>query len=135
MRGERTNGTGRKTKRVYITDLDTGESTVLAAFRFDDDGNVHAQWFSDWFRRDIERHGIAVAAGVFHPRDGADFYDALELAYSQSTLISVAEITDPAAENTPRAANSPRPVSRATPDSTAERTRSRKPSAARRRQR
>ena len=55
---------------------------------------VKAEWHDELFEREIESHGITVAAGTFRPKDGKPFFDNLELSYSQSTLIGVQAVPE-----------------------------------------
>lgn len=84
-----------KIKQVSVRDGLDGPLVPLARFYLDGD-TVITQWQNESYRRDIERNGIIVLASYelkrLRPDDGKLFFDSLDLAYSQSSLMTVEEI-------------------------------------------
>jgi hypothetical protein len=97
--------------------------TELAEFTLSPGGRVTVTWHSHgWFKDLIEHHGIVKAAPnrVLHPKDGVDFFDALPLAFSQSTCVQIEEVTTPPQQDAQQKASPiprPRPSSKRTPTS------------------
>ncbi len=56
---------------------------------------LEANWLPGFelFRKNLEANGIMTAKGTFFPKDGKKFYDNLETAFSNSTLIHVEKIS------------------------------------------
>jgi len=73
-----------------------GSYTLLVTFNLKG-GKVKADWQagSGWFKEDLEHNGIVTADGQFFPKDGKKFFDALPLAFSNSSVIIVHEGTMP----------------------------------------
>jgi hypothetical protein len=76
--------------QVTIYDGNTDTYSVLVLFRMDGK-KLKADWRpdSEWFRKDLEKHGIVTGEGKFFPKDGKRFFDNLQLAFSRSSFIQV----------------------------------------------
>jgi len=74
----------------------------LAAFQLDA-GRVIATYNDPGYRTEIETNGIGAMIGgqlkVVRPGDGAEFYDAIDPAYSRSTLMVVSVVDEPRAQS------------------------------------
>lgn len=83
----------------HVSMRDQGKLVPLATFRLDQ-GQVLATYHDTGYRDEIEQQGIGAMVGgnfkVLKPSDGQEFFDAIELAYSQSTLMVVEVRNDPA---------------------------------------
>ncbi len=76
-------------KHVKRLDRRTMEWTVLATFTLAGD-IVRAEYADEVYRARIERRGILTAeTGRVRPADGRAFYDALDVAYSNSSSLDV----------------------------------------------
>jgi hypothetical protein len=86
----------RPAKRVSVRRGSEGELETMATFVLDGD-QVLADWESEGYRRDVEENGIrAVVHGALtrlRPADGRAFYEALDLAYWQSSMVVVTDAT------------------------------------------
>ena len=60
----------------------------LAEFRISGD-HVDATYYDQWFEDHVEHDGIASAEGVFRPADGRRFFDALAVAFCNSSRVWV----------------------------------------------
>ena len=82
-------------RRVSSIDPSTLKALPLADFWLEDDGTVRAEWAGasgEMFRQEIEESGIAVSAGIYRPSDGADFFNNIALAFSQSSFVEVLDV-------------------------------------------
>jgi hypothetical protein len=62
----------------------------LAVFELLADGKVHAEYRDETWRAALEDAGImTVESGRVTPANGRAFFDALDLAYSQSSFVFV----------------------------------------------
>lgn len=67
----------------------TGDPILKATFELVGDA-VEAVWHDSQYRDEIEDGGIYTAGtGRVRPRDGARFYEALPIAYANSSLVRV----------------------------------------------
>ncbi len=86
----------RPAKRVSMRKGSEGELETMATFMLDGD-QVLADWESEGYRRDLEENGIrAMVDGALtrlRPADGRAFYEALDLAYWQSSMVVVTDTT------------------------------------------
>lgn len=72
-----------------VTRLKDMTPEVLASFEMVD-GEMVAVYNDEGYKRSLEADGIfTVASGAVRPNDGQTFYDALELAYANSSRIDV----------------------------------------------
>ena len=79
-----------KMKEIELVrvDFESKKKTRLALFRMI--GNkLSSSWTKDGasMKRIVEQDGIAFQGTVLYPSDGQKFFDALPIAYSQSSLV------------------------------------------------
>lgn len=84
----------RQVKIVWRTDPATSISRELARYWLERD-RVKSDYNSESFKGDIQTHGIITAEGIHYPKDGHSFFAALDIAFTQSSFISVETITKP----------------------------------------
>jgi len=78
----------KKKIELVRVNLDNNKKTRLATFSLDGD-----EMISDWTKdgeltkKELERNGIVVKGVVLKPSDGKKFFDAIPIAYSQSSLV------------------------------------------------
>lgn len=76
-------------RKVEYIDPRTGDSVLKATFKLVGDA-VEAVWYDSRYRDEVEDGGIYTAGtGRVRPRDGARFYEALPIAYANSSLVRV----------------------------------------------
>lgn len=80
-------------KRVWLQESPFApEPKLLATFRLDDDGTVHAEFSSPGFQREVQ-DGLCTPVAWEKPRvfveDGRLFFEALDVAFSGSSLTFV----------------------------------------------
>jgi len=76
-------------RRVYLSDQEDGQE-LLGEFELVDGSVVKATYHSPPFEAEIERDGIELASGVYRPKDGVEFWDAIP-SLGHSGLVTVAE--------------------------------------------
>lgn len=69
--------------------LRNDEHEPLAMFELEDDGSVTATYVRPMVKDDIETYGLLYKGKVLRPKDGKDFMDALDIAYSNSSRLYV----------------------------------------------
>ena len=80
--------------KASVRDLNTLEKTELAIFELEND-EVKVKWNPEAnsdFRELIEYGGTVTGKGVFFPKDGKDFMEALPKAFSSSSTVVIEEI-------------------------------------------
>jgi len=82
----------RRHLRVSVLDPQTNKKHPVAEFRLVGD-NLKAKWFNPHWKRSTSKDGIRMGSKTFFPWDKAEFLDALEMAYGDSSTTLVEQVT------------------------------------------
>ena len=82
-------------KREIYSHAASKKGTLLASFEMVD-GELDAEWLNPMLRHHLERDGIQVTdkdgeVTAVKPEDGQAFFDALPLAFANSSLMNVVD--------------------------------------------
>lgn len=80
--------------KINQIDRDTLKRSLMVTYRLKDGAAAVGEWKkgNEIFRADIENHGVATSNGVFFPKDGQKFLNALELGLANSSQIEVVKL-------------------------------------------
>jgi hypothetical protein len=77
-------------KKRIMRAMPDAEPIELASFELKPDGSIDATYSDDTLRDELERDGTwTLATGWVTPADGKRFFDALDLAYANSSFLFV----------------------------------------------